>query len=272
MPTHNQTTTIRYLNRTNQRPVYLASQAGADAQFDIDVGFDEREVIVHDARKLQPAPTLDHHGFTLVNHKSLVKDFYDAPEHDSYAQELIKLICATTGAETAQVFDQTLRSDSSTVRGRRNTREPAGFIHNDYTDASAHKRMREMLTPEEAEKRSNSRFAIINVWRPIREPVWTSPMTCCDSSTLSPEDLIAVERRAKERVGELEFAHWNSAHRWYYFPQMKRDEVLLIKTFDSAKDGRATRCIHTAFNNALAPSDAPPRESIESRLLVFFAE
>ena len=44
----------------------------------------------------------------------------------------------------------------------------------------------------------------------------------------------------------------------------------MLKTFDAAKDGRARRVAHTAFANPLAPADAPPRESIESRLLVFF--
>ena len=63
---------------------------------------------------------------------------------------------------------------------------------------------------------------------------------------------------------------WNPAHRWYYYPAMRADEALLIKTFDSAVDGRARRSIHTAFDNPLAPSDAPARESIESRLMVFF--
>ena len=58
--------------------------------------------------------------------------------------------------------------------------------------------------------------------------------------------------------------------RWYYYPEMHYGEALLIKTFDSATDGRARRSIHTAFDNPLAPADAPARESIESRLLVFF--
>jgi hypothetical protein len=81
---------------------------------------------------------------------------------------------------------------------------------------------------------------------------------------------VASERRAEERIGELELVSWNPAHSWYYYPEMSRDEALLIKTFDSARDGRARRSIHTAFSNPLAPPGAPARESIESRLLVFY--
>lgn len=84
------------------------------------------------------------------------------------------------------------------------------------------------------------------------------------------DDLVASERRAEERVGELELVSWNPAHRWYYYPVMQREEVLLIKTFDAARDGRARRSIHTAFDNPQTPSGAPARESMESRLLVFF--
>lgn len=273
MSVHDTTATIRYLNATDQKPIYYASRAGADAQFDIDVGFDEREVIVRDARRLQPPPTLDREGFALLQQQATDTDFYNlAAQQDRYERELVALVCATTAARSAQVFDHTLRSDSAAVRGARSIREPASFIHNDYTDASARKRLFDELPAAEAQARCASRFAIINVWRPIQGPVWSSPMTCCDSTTLAQEDLIAAERRAENRIGELEFVRFNPSHRWYYFPHMSVDEVLLIKTFDSATDGRARRCIHTAFHNPLAPADAPPRESIESRLLVFFDE
>lgn len=56
----------------------------------------------------------------------------------------------------------------------------------------------------------------------------------------------------------------------YYFPQMQEDEALLIKCFDSAEDGRARFTGRTAFDDPRSPPDAPPRESIELRALVFF--
>jgi hypothetical protein len=101
--------------------------------------------------------------------------------------------------------------------------------------------------------------------------VWRSPLACCDAATLAAPDLVPSERRSADRIGEIELVSWNPAHRWYYYPEMTPAEVLLLKTFDSARDGRATRTIHSAFSNPLAAADAPPRESIESRMLVFFA-
>ena len=51
---------------------------------------------------------------------------------------------------------------------------------------------------------------------------------------------------------------------------MRADEALLIKCFDSARDGRARLSVHTAFEDPTTPADAAPRESIEVRAFLFF--
>lgn len=265
------TATLRYLIPTGKRPVYVASRGGADAALKIGAEFEERQVVIHDARLLNPPASLDREGFTLLPHITEVQDFYQLETcRPNYEAEIIDLVLAASGGSDALVFDHTMRSDSPAVRGRHATRETASVIHNDYTNASAVKRLRDLLPEEEAARRLQHRFAIINVWRSIRGTVWNSPLACCDARTLGSGDLVAAERRAHDRIGELELVSWNPVHSWYYYPEMSNSEALLIKTFDSAMDGRATRTIHSAFDNPLAPADAPPRESIESRLLVFF--
>jgi hypothetical protein len=220
---------------------------------------------------LRPPASLDRQGFCLVPHATRVEDFYDLEAiRPVYEAEIIERVLNATGAEAARVFDHTLRSDSRDVRGARRSREPAHVVHNDYTDASAATRLRQLLPADEAERRLRHRYAIVNVWRTVGGTVLSSPLACCDAATIAEDDLVASERRSAERIGELQLVSWNPAHRWYYFPEMRRDEALLIKTFDSARDGRARRSIHTAFANPLAPPDAPARESLESRLLVFF--
>jgi len=262
---------IRYLVPSGEKPVYIASRGGADAALHIGAEFEDREVMIHDARQLQPPASLDRQGFTLLPHATQVTDFYTLETVQAqYDTEITRLVLTASGAVAALVFDHTLRSDSQQIRGERTIREPATVIHNDYTDASAVKRLRDLLPAEEAQNRLQQRFAIVNVWRTIAGPVLNSPLACCDAATIDAADLVASERRAKERIGELELVSWNPGHQWYYYPEMERHEALLIKTFDSARDGRARRSIHTAFSNPLAPPDAPARESIESRLMVFF--
>jgi hypothetical protein len=264
-------TTLRYLVPIGEKPVYYASQGGADAALHIGAEFEDREVAIHDARLLQPPASLDTQGFRLVHHDSAIEDFY-APERlrDTYDAEIEALILDASGGSEALVFDHTLRSDSRMVRGQHLSREPASVIHNDYTDDSAVKRLHDFLPADEATERLNHRFAIINVWRSIRGVVLSSPLACADAASVEDGDLVASERRSADRTGELQLVQWNPRHRWYYYPEMGHKEALLIKTFDSARDGRARRCVHSAFVNPLAPADAPPRESLESRVLVFF--
>jgi hypothetical protein len=262
---------LRYLIFTGERPIYIASTGGADAAMNIGAAFEEREVIIHDARSLSPAASLDREGFSLQEQHTAVSDFYTLKEYQSlYENEITELVLAAAGGTDALVFDHTLRSDSPAVRGLHTTREPASVIHNDYTDASARKRLLDLLPEVEARRRLQQRFAVVNVWRSIAGTVWKSPLACCDATSLAPDDLVPSERRAQDRIGELELVSWNPAHRWFYYPRMTDSEVLLIKTFDSAQDGRATRSVHSAFDDPQTPADAPPRESIESRMLVFF--
>lgn len=263
-------TEMGYLIPSKEKPVYFASQAGADAQLKIGAKIAPHTVTISDARAKNPAPTLDKEGFTLVDHVSSVTDFYDdAQVRDIYEREAAALVQEITGASHVVVFDNTRRSDAMTIRGARNTREPSAVIHNDYTDASARKRLHDVL-PDEADNRLQRRFAILNVWRSIAGPVLTTPLALCDASSVRDTDLVATERRAKDRVGELQLVTYNPDHRWFWYSALTTAEAVLIKTFDSAQDGRARRSIHTAFANPHAPADAAPRESIETRALAFF--
>lgn len=81
---------------------------------------------------------------------------------------------------------------------------------------------------------------------------------------------MAVKRVLKDRVGELQMARFSAAHRWYYYPRMTSDEALLIKTYDSAADGRNRCTIYTAFDGSTSAADLAPRQSLETRWFVFF--
>ncbi|MEC8550291.1 MAG: CmcJ/NvfI family oxidoreductase, partial [Pseudomonadota bacterium] len=71
-------------------------------------------------------------------------------------------------------------------------------------------------------------------------------------------------------IGQIQMAHFNPDHDWVYFPAMEEGEVALIKTYDSATDGRTRFTIHTAFSDPLSPEGAMPRQSIETRCFAFF--
>jgi hypothetical protein len=227
-------------------------------------------VAIRDARKLARHALLDVEGFELHTHASRVTDFYDDDAvRRIYYPEIDALLRAATGAAKIVIFDHTLRN-TEVGRGGRRIREAGAHVHNDYTMASAAKRVRDLLEPAEAEARLQRRFAEVNVWRPIAAPVEAWPLALCDAQSLDWEDLVVAERRYPDRIGETYAVHFNPRHRWFYFPLMRRDEALLIKCFDSSTDGRARLSVHSAFEDPTTRPDAPPRESIEIRAFAFF--
>ncbi len=261
---------LSYLIYSGKTPINYPS-AGGTGVGAYSEQYEDRVVTIENARGQEEAFDLDRQGFTLRHHASRVGDFFDEDEIATvYDPEIEQLVKDVTGASRVVVFDHTRRAGSQATRDEKNIREPVRNIHNDYTDRSGPQRVRDLLPAEEAEALLERRFAIVNVWRPIKEPVRAAPLALCDARSVDPEDLIASERRAKDRIGEIHQVVFNPKHQWYYFPDMRRDEVLLIKTYDSAKDGRARFTIHTAFDDPTVPSDAPPRLSIETRTFVFF--
>lgn len=117
-------TTLRYLIPTGERPIYIASRGGADAALKIGAEFEDRDVKIHDARYIDPPASLDREGFTLLPHRTEVANFYQLETYRAvYETELIDLVLGATGGTDALVFDHTLRSDSSQVRGQHATRE-----------------------------------------------------------------------------------------------------------------------------------------------------
>jgi hypothetical protein len=263
---------LKYLASAGSAGVYVASVGGGDTSLH-QGDYVMLPVRIGNARARADGASLDREGFVLVRHASAVRDFYDDGEIAAvYEPEVRSLVRSATGAVRVEVFDHTRRAASSDVQKARQVREPASIVHNDYTARSGPRRLRDHYAQasHEADALLRRRFAIVNVWRSIRGSVRTAPLALCDASTLSPEDLVPVERRAQERIGEIQQAVYNPAHAWYYFPEMRPDEALLIKTYDSATDGRARFTLHTSFADPTAPSDAEPRESLETRCFAFF--
>ena len=214
--------------------------------------------------------TLDGNGFVFVEHKTAVRDFFDPNELEKvYYPEVAALIARVSGAKRVQVFDHTLRSGDQAEREAKLVREPVLSAHNDYTEWSGPNRVREVMGGE-AEALLQRRFAIVQVWRAINRPIQSNPLAIADASSIAPDDLLIAERRYPHRVGQTYRLKYSPAHRWFYFPEMRRDEALVFKVYDSEKDGRARFTPHTSFDDPSTPPGAPPRQSIEARALVFF--
>lgn len=232
--------------------------------------YQEHKVTIRDGRVIAKELSLDREGFIFVQHDTKMRDFYDEAEVRSvYYPEIEQLVKQTSGAKRVLVFDHTLRSADSAMREAKQISGPVRNAHNDYTEWSGPQRVRDLL-PDEADELLKRRFAVVQVWRPIRHPVQREPLAIADARSIGTEELFPSSRVYPDRVGEVYHCAYNPEHRWYYFPKMQRDEAIVFKTFDSAKDGRARWTAHSAFDDPTSPPDAPPRESIEMRTLAFF--
>jgi hypothetical protein len=251
--------------------VKLFTEAGGAGALDKRGGtIDPRRVVVHNGRPHAGEFQLDREGFRFLRHDTKVADFFDDAEvRRLYYPEMEALVKAQSGAARVVVFDHTLRTGDDAERERRKIREVVPRVHNDYTEWSGPQRVRDLL-PDEAETLLARRFAIVQVWRPIRLPVESSPLAICDARSVAFDDFVISERRYPNRVGQTYAVTHNPNHKWFYFPQMRRDEAIVFKVYDSLKDGRARWTAHTAFDDPTSPPNARPRESIEIRTLAFF--
>lgn len=231
--------------------------------------YENRKVFIQDGRAVADAFSIDREGFALVPHATKTADLYDEAElKRSYYPETEALLKAETGAHRVLIFDHTIRTSHQRPRGVGLPREAVLRVHNDYTLKSGPQRVRDLI-PDEAEALLQKRFAIVNVWRPIVGPLQQFPLALGDAASLAPEDIIATDLIYPDRVGEIYSIAYNPAQRWFYFPQMRRDEAVLIKTFDS-DPARARFSAHSAFADPNFPNPKILRESIEIRALAFF--
>ena len=238
-------------------------------------GTDVREVEIHDAWPIKDQISLDKEGFELhefsdrVGHFAAFED--DAQIKSTFYAQVVEFVKAHTGAKRVEVFDHTIRKRlSADLKVQTTVQRPAVMlVHSDYTVASGPQRVRDLF-PNEADDLLSRRVAFFNVWKPLYRRVEELPLAMCDASTHVEADLLRMDLKYAERTGEIYVMRHSSAHRWYYFPKMEPTQALLLKTYDSATDGRARFMGHSAFEDPTSPPDAPKRESIEVRTMAFF--
>src|SRR5260370_42492226 len=133
--------------------------------------------------------SLDLQGFAVTRQDSAVANFYDADEvRKVYYPEVERMVREFTGAVKVHVFDHNVRSRPMAKLRENGAQEPVKVAHNDYTLKRGPQRVRDLLS-DEAEALLANRFAIINVWRPIRGPVQESPLAVGDAESMVQDNI-----------------------------------------------------------------------------------
>jgi hypothetical protein len=266
--------TISYLGDCAGKPIFYGRQRELN-----NLPLKPCPVRVEDVRPIQDEVSLDREGFAITRRPSAVTDFFDRDQvRDVYMRELEDLLKQLTGAakvvaSTGGVLRRSERSpqfmkDGSTV--------PARFAHCDYSQNPAGSTFwtDKLLEPDELEARRGKRIAIYNLWRPLSDPPQDAPLGVCDARTVRPQDRVWSDcvidpPGAPELRFENSVFRFSPGHRWCYFRNMTRDEVLVFKGYDSDPE-RATGVPHSAFDDPSCPPDSPPRASIDVRAFAFF--
>lgn len=252
---------IGYSRRTDAKPYFYANAHEKDF-----VPLEPVEVTIHDARAMET--DLDVEGFALVQHDSTLDDLTDlqavARDHTG---EIARLIEEQTGCDfVAMTARGILRfSEKAGTNEAHDNSHPARFVHVDMSQQAA-ATARAQSAPD---RRRIVRSAQYNVWRVLSDPPQDVPLALCAWPSVEWNDLIDCEAVFDPPGGqEFRFGNYllayNPRHRWYYYPQMHRGEAIIFKTSESDPE-RAQFMPHGAFDNPLAPADAPPRISLEMR-------
>lgn len=249
---------------------------------------DQVACTIHDARATSDIG-LEASGFELFQQRSAVQDWFNEAEVMSvYYEECRALAAKLTGASKTFTYDHLIREpDCQTLGGglkdRANTNMTGiegggGYIHGIHMDYTVNSEWHEYLALHgETEPANPKRVIALNFWRPLVEGVIeNNALAVCDARTVQPEDVTELmvygygtPAYSWHDIGISTYSVNSSPrHTWYYYPRMTRDEVLIIKSYDSAGVVGKT-CPHTAFVNPDASPDAEPRRSIELRVLCF---
>lgn len=239
-------------------------------------------VTVMDARKNADLG-LHSSGFDIVRSPSAVTDFYDCElVMGTYYDECKGIAQKLTGAHTTFTYDHIIREPGLQYSGggtdgsqrQSGVERGGGYInqvHMDYTDNTT---WHEYLRLHGEHVPDAHRVYALNFWRPLSPSVDDHPLAVCDARTVRAGDLQEVvvygygaENYSWHNIGIETFSVSASArHRWYYYPGMTPDDVLVIKSFDS-EGVIGNTCPHASFVHPHPQGE--PRRSIELRVLCF---
>ncbi len=227
-------------------------------------------VEIHDARPglANGELTLDVNGFCLLHHTSGVRNFGDGEEVRSiYYPEIIALAQRTTGAREVIITQHVVRTEDTSDFNKAYAR----FLHCDYTLDDPRGLAKRALARRETDSHdyAASEFAWFNSWQPFDHAVERNPLAVVDASTVKTADVLDYHYTGYGQKGKSAMPLRDPNHRFYYVRRMQTNELLFIKQLDT-RQGQSKVCPHTSFDDPASPADAPPRRSIEVRMMAVF--
>ncbi|MEU6145592.1 CmcJ/NvfI family oxidoreductase [Streptomyces sp. NPDC047081] len=264
------TTDINYALDVDGRPRFdIVDQERMNVRF-APVAVDVRE-----ARSINDTLDLEVNGFRLYDHRSAVAEHGTKAElEEHYFPEMCAFLRELTGAVDVRPHRSGLVVRSAEWKPTMDGFPPATFAHLDFTPKS-HAEFVKLSERDDGPIPPYSRAVVYQTWRAISPPPQDSTLAFADPRSVPDSDLFVMDTVMGPEVFpscffESRLSRVNPDHRWYYFPDLRPDEVVVFKGHDSDPD-RTGDVMHTAVHNPDAGPDAVPRRSIEARFIAFYA-
>lgn len=235
------------------------------------------EITIRDARPIREQFDLDQQGFALLDHKSSVTHLRDPKQLDRvYHDEVGSFIKSVSGADIVlpyRIYLQCRLSQRAPGENGNATTRPAGFAHADITEKTFRDWVRWVQDDEKVPVPAFRRAALYQTWRAVSKPPHDYPLTLADARHTRTGHYVVMDNitslEKDDHTVETRLGLYDPAQQWYYFSNMRDDELLVFKGYDSQYNDAQT-VLHTGFDNTGLHPDASPRESIEARFFAFW--
>jgi len=236
---------------------------------------DKRDVRIFDARPIRDELSFNREGFRLVDHDPGVDLSGDlAPVAEAYLASVAGLLKRLSGADMVLAQGTGLLKRYAERANIKGAIGPSRWVHADYTEKWAHVWVDWIEGWQNQKLKQFPRFAVFQTWRCISKPPQDNIFVLCDATTINSKDLIVFDacmRKPYDAPGnqfESQLCKYDPNLRWYYFSNLKPDELIIWQAFDG-KSGCTHQPLH---NSADVPGlvDAEPRCSIEARFFAFW--
>ena len=99
----------------------------------------------------------------------------------------------------------------------------------------------------------NQHFESINIWHSTKkyENIQMVPLAVCEVRSIDPNDIVFCDgiktgnvRQFRKVVSQQ--LVYSTSQRWYYFPNMSPDEILLVRQYDTRQESLDMRTVFIA--------------------------
>ena len=194
---------------------------------------------------------------------------------DVHYAEMVGMFKRVTGAAHVHVFHHQLRAarDNFDSNGFYTTVQP--YAH--AVQSGSSRQGAEAAFPRFAGNAVDAKFCTrrlvyINAWSNI---TLNNRLAVCDeTSVVAPDEYLGSDWfMIGARLMQYGLSNHKTVNdRWYYFLNMQMEEMALYKQSDSDTALPGRLMFHTTFDDPTARSDAPGRQSIVCRVLLFFPD